>query len=80
MVEQYKNKKGVSPKVETSIPQNGEELVELLKRYKIDEKKKDSVINIENKLVPVTPFYLKSQEESKKGFFSKIRSVFKTKK
>lgn len=80
MVEQYKNKKGVSPKVETSIPQNGEELVELLKRYKIDEKKKNSVINIENNPIPVTPFYLKSQEESKKGFFSKIRSVFKTKK
>ena len=80
MVEQYKNKKGVSPKVETSIPQNGEELVELLKRYKIDEKKENSVIHIENNLVPVTPFYLKSQEESKKGFFSKIRSVFKTKK
>ena len=80
MVEQYKNKKGVSPKVETSIPQNGEELVELLKRYKIDEKKKNSVIHIENNPVPVTPFYLKPQEESKKGFFSKIRSVFKTKK
>ena len=80
MVEQYKNKKGVSPKVETSIPQNGEELVELLKRYKIDEKKKNSFIHIESNPIP-TPFSLKpQQEEPKKGFFSNIFSVFKTKK
>ena len=79
MVEQYKNKKGVSPKVETSIPQNGEELVELLKQYKIDEKK-NSFIYIESNPVPVPSFSLKPQEEQKKGFFSKIRSVFKTKK
>ena len=44
------------------------------------KKRKNSVIHIENNPVPVAPFYLKSQEESKKGFFSKIRSVFKTKK
>jgi hypothetical protein len=80
MVEQYKNKKGISPKVETSIPQNGEELVELLKQYKIDEKKKNSFIQIESNPIS-TPFSLKpQQEEQKKGFFGKNHNVFKTKK
>ena len=80
LVEQYNEKKGTSPVVETSIPKNGEELVSILKTYKIDEKKGSSYITF-NEATP-NPTQLpvegyKAEGEKKQGFFKKVRSVFK---
>lgn len=79
MIEQYKNKKGFSPANETEIPKTGEELVAILKTYKIDEGKQEgSLMEINSGYsLPVQSYKLDSQVEKKQGFFSKIRSVFK---
>ena len=79
MIEQYKNKKGFSPANETEIPKTGEELVAILKTYKIDENKREgSFIEINSvQSLPVQTYKLDPQIEKKQGFFSKIRSVFK---
>ena len=78
MIEQYKSKKGFSPANETEIPKTGEELVAILKTYKIDEGKQEgSLIEINDRSLPVQSYKLDPQVEKKQGFFSKIRSVFK---
>ena len=78
MIEQYKDKKGFSPANETEIPKTSEELVAILKTYKIDEKKEGSVVEINSgQSLPVQSYKLDSRIEKKQGFFSKIRSVFK---
>ena len=79
MIEQYKNKKGFSPANETEIPKTGEELVAILKTYKIDEGKQEgSLMEINSgHSLPVQSYKLDPQVEKKQGFFSKIRSVFK---
>ena len=80
MIEQYKSAKGSSPAVKSEIPNSGEELVEILKTYHIEEKKGSSFINVsENQTLPVTPFVVSNAPEGvekKKSFFDKIRSVF----
>ena len=79
MIEKYKNKRGFSPANETEIPKTGEELVAILKTYKIGEEKQKGIlmgINSEQSL-PVQIYKLDPQVEKKQGFFSKIRSVFK---
>ena len=78
MIEQYKTKKGFLPANETEIPKTGEELVAILKTYKIDEGNREgSLIEINDRSLPVQSYKLDSQIEKKQGFFSKIRSVFK---
>ena len=78
MIEQYKNKKGFSPANETEIPKTGEELVAILKTYKIDEGKQEgSFIKLNDGPLPVQSYKIDPQVEKKQGFFSKIRSVFK---
>lgn len=80
MVEQYKEKKGISPIVVTEIPKTGEELIALLKKYEINEKKEGAFItpNGENP-IPVVNFKLQPKE-TPKGFFERVRSIFKSKK
>lgn len=78
MIEQYKEKKGFSPANETEIPKTSEELVAILKTYKIDEKKEGSFIEINSgSSLPIASYTINPQIEKKQGFFSKIRSVFK---
>lgn len=85
MVEQYKEKNGTVPTVESKIPANGEELLDILKSFKIDEKNKStySVINnIDNASVAVgaaLPIanYKAVSSETKKGFFDKVRNILK---
>ena len=79
LVEQYKNKKGVSPVVTTSIPKTSEELVSVLKTYKIDEKKDISyvILPANDQSLPVSPFVTDNGMEKKPGFFQKVRSIFK---
>ena len=81
MVEQYTQEKGHTPTNTSTIPQNGEELVALLKTYKIDSKKNETIVlssnDVNNLTVPY--FSASNNEEKKKGFFEKIRSVFSKK-
>lgn len=81
MVEQYKAKKGYEPTSEITIPESSEQLVEILKTYKINEKNKtDLYIDGSNIAIPVEAYSedkSMKKKEPKKSFFSKVRSVFK---
>ena len=81
MVEQYKAKKdGTSPLVTTEIPKDGDDLVAILKTYKIDEKKNASYITFNEASGQSTPIPIsgyKAEGEKKPGFFEKVRSIFK---
>lgn len=81
MVEQYKEKNGYAPTMEIAIPENSEQLVELLKTYKIDEKGKDSIFVSWNEAtanpVPVESYKADVKKPESKGFFDRVRSVFK---
>ena len=83
MVEQYQENKGYSPAVETKIPETTDELIE--KSYKIDEKKDRNyslkVINNHNDNVSINSFIKTNdvEDEPKKSFFDKVRSIFKKK-
>lgn len=80
MVEQYKEKKGVSPKAVEKIPETTEELIDMLKRYKIEEKIPGDIsysITMDHP-VPISAFRSGGEGEMQpKSFFEKIRSVFK---
>ena len=82
MVEQYKEKKGYEPTSEIAIPENSEQLVEILKTYKIDDKNKTQLFVGTNEAValPVEAYSVDRAVENnapKKGFFDKVRSIFK---
>ena len=80
MVEQYKEKNGFSPVVKTEVPQTSEELITILKGYKIDEKKDSSYVSFnvtESTPLPVATYVQTNEIEKKKSFFSKVRSIFK---
>lgn len=88
MVAEYTEKKGYSPVIDTEIPATSEELVELLKTYKIDDKKRGSITLTTNSFnadgavsatVDVIPFVRANDIGVEKGFFEKVRSVFKKK-
>ena len=78
MVEQYKEKyDGKSPVINTEIPETGEDLVAILKSYKIDEKKSNSYVtfNEGQSPIPVSSYILDG--EKKPGFFERVRSILK---
>ena len=81
MVEQYQENKGYSPAVETKIPETTDELIEILKSYKIDEKKdRDYSLKItSDENVGINSFIKTNfvEDEPKKSFFGKVRSAFK---
>ena len=81
MVEQYQENKGYSPAVETKIPETTDELIEILKSYKIDEKKDRnySLTVPNNEYVRISPFIKTNvvEDEPKNSFFGKVRSIFK---
>ena len=85
MVEQYQENKGYSPAVETKIPETTDELIEILNSYKIDEKKDRNyslkVTNNYNDIVSINSFIKTNdvEDEPKKSFFDKVRSIFKKK-
>ena len=83
MVEQYQENKGYSPAVETKIPETTDELIEILKSYKIDEKKdRDYSLKItSDDNVGINSFIKTNdvEDEPKKSFFDKVRSIFKKK-
>ena len=81
MVEQYQDNKGYSPAVETKIPETTDELIEILKSYKIDEKKdRDYSLKISSDDDVKINSFIKTnfvEDEPKKSFFGKVRSAFK---
>ena len=81
MVEQYQENKGYSPAVETKIPETTDELIEILKSYKIDEKKdRDYSLKISSDDDVKINSFIKTnfvEDEPKKSFFDKVRSAFK---
>lgn len=79
MVEQYKEKKNISPLATTEIPKNGDDLVTILKTYKIDEKKGNSYITLHEGENPILLAGYKTEGEKKEGFFKKITIVFSKK-
>ena len=80
LVEEYKNKKSVSPVVPIEVPKTSGELVDILKTYMPDENSGE--VRLTSNLtdgsagVSVTN-YLRSTEK-KKGFFEKVRSIFRS--
>ena len=86
MIEQYQEKYKVSPTHETYIPNTTEELIEILKSFKIDDSKDGNYIITmnDNSVVPINSIVQvpvnkqeKGSEEKKSSFFDKVRSVFK---
>ena len=81
MVEQYQENKGYSPSVETKIPETTDELIEILKSYKIDEKKdRDYSLKMSSDDDVKINSFIKTnfvEDEPKKSFFGKVRSAFK---
>jgi len=79
LVEQYKAKKSVTPLVTTSIPQTSEDLVAILKTYKIDENKSGNYVTLTSNLqqLPVDGYVVDTGIEKKPGFFQRVRSIFK---
>ena len=85
MIEQYQEKYEVSPAVTVKMPETSDELIDILKSYKVDEKKGNSYITFgpndgEGEGLPVASYKYDNKEgETKKSFFDKVRSVFKKK-
>ena len=81
MVEQYQENNGYSPAVETKIPETTDELIEILKSYKIDEKKdRDYSLKMSSDDDVKINSFIKTnfvEDEPKKSFFGKVRSAFK---
>ena len=79
LIDQYKDKKGFSPLITTSIPKNVDELVDLMKTYKVDEKKPKVVVSGDNFIssAEIPSFGVDPQVKPKKSFFDKIRSIIK---
>lgn len=80
MVEQYKEKKNVSPTIDIEIPKTSDELVELLKTYKVEDKKEGNNFIVSAEMpreLPVASYKATPKEEKKPGFFQKVFSVLK---
>ena len=78
LIDQYKEKNGFSPAVNIELPKTVDELVELMKTYKVDDKgsKVEVVTNgFISADIPVYKVDLKT--EKKKSFFDKVRNIFK---
>lgn len=84
MIEQYEAKKGYSLAVETKIPTTTDELIDILKSYKIDKtgaaaKYELTDIGLDNVNTVISlPSYTNSNENKpKKNFFDKVRTASK---
>ena len=79
LVEQYTEKIGHTPVVTVEIPKNSEDLVALLKTYKIDEKNENNtyLTLTSGQPLPVSSYVVDTEVKKKPGFFKKVRSIFK---
>lgn len=77
LIEQYKEKRDTTPAMTTKIPENTDELIEILKSYKIDDKQGESHVTLRDDSIELKiPEYKKTETEWWPRFFDKIRSVF----
>ena len=79
LIEQYKEKRDTTPTMTTKIPETTDELIEILKSYKIDDKHKESRVTLRddsNTINLKVPEYKQTETEWWPRFFDKIRSVF----
>lgn len=86
MIEEFNKKGKASPVITVDIPKTSDELLDILKSYKqantTNDDEKFFVLNdsIDNVSEPLeVQKFVRSNEKTKKGFFSNIRSVFKRK-
>lgn len=79
MVEEYKDRKCTTPIVSTKIPKDSEELVAILKTYKVNTKVQGATLVPTDNTVglPVDAFSAVHLVDNKPSFFSRIRSIFK---
>ena len=78
LIEQYKEKNGFSPVIKTELPKNVDELVELMKTYKVDENNPKIVISGNYFTTSeITSPKIDPQVKNKTSFFDKVRSIFK---
>jgi hypothetical protein len=79
LIEQYKEKRDTTPTLTTKIPENTDELIEILKSYKIDDKQGESHVTLrdDNNTIDLkVPEYKQTETEWWPRFFNNIRSVF----
>jgi hypothetical protein len=80
LVEEYKNKKSVSPVVPIEVPKTSNELVDILKTYMPTENSGEIRLpsnSTDGSAGISLTNYLRSTEK-KKGFFEKVRSIFRS--
>jgi len=80
MVEQYKERGNGSPTVTITVPNTLEELLELMKKYKKEDKKTYPLSDGSQTQNPVYLYNNNTGVEKKKSFFDRIRSVFSKEK
>ena len=75
MIEQYKEKKNVSPTKESEIPKTAEDLVSILHSYEITNKNETTVIGSSELTLPVNHYAVTHKQ--KKSVFERVKSIFK---
>ena len=77
-IDQYKEKNGYSPAIDIDVPQTVDELIALLKTYKVDDKAQRVIPSQGNLVTGEIPVYkIDPKAEKKVGFFDRIQSIFK---
>ena len=79
LIDQYKEKNGFSPAVNVEqLPKTVDELVELMKTYKMDDKGSKVEVVTNGFITADIPVYkVDPKTEKKKSFVDKVRSIFK---
>ena len=78
LIDQYKEKNGFSPAVNIELPKTVDELVELMKTYKVDNKGSKVEVVTNGFITADIPVYkVDPKTEKKKSFFDKVRNIFK---
>lgn len=87
MVDEYTEKKGYSPVIETKIPETSEELLEIMKKYEPSKNASSSYVTLSATNsssavdLPIVQYTASNNvDTSRKSFFEKVRSVFGKKK
>ena len=78
LIEEYKNKIGHSPTIDVKLPETTDELIELMKTYKVDDKSpKVTIIGNSFVSAEIPVYKVEPEGEKKQSFFDKVRSIFK---
>ena len=75
-IDQYKEKNGYSPANEIDVPQTVDELIALLKTYKVDDKAPRVTLSQGNiTTTEISGYKIDPKVEKKIGFFDRVRSI-----